>query len=543
MQGLTEMWTSLDRRARIMAGGATLIAFLLILGLSLMNNAPKMALLYAGLDGSAAGEVISALDQQRAVYEVRGDSVFVAAERRDELRMLLAGEGLPAMGAQGYELLDKLSGFGTTSQMFDAAYWRAKEGELARTILANPSVRSARVHISTPVDRPFRSSEKASAAVTVTANGDGLAIPQARALRYLIAAAVSGLSPEDVAVIDDSGGLIPSGLESESSGAPDPRIAEIKSRVERLLEARVGYGNAVVEVSLEAVTDRESIVERRFDPDSRVAISTESEEATRSEDGTSGGQVTVASNLPEGEGQDSAKTSSKSSETRERSNFEVSETQREIIRTPGAIKRLTVAVLVNEPQAAPGADGSQTPARSTEELAALRELVASAVGFDEARGDTITLKSMQFRTLPQNGTPPVSAPGVMASIDTAELAKLGVIGLIVLLLGLFVLRPILTARSNSVGALPAPDTSLGDLPTNAIGAADDMPDFASIDPPALDFEGFDTDSSMGMAMPSLDDAASDDPVGKLRGLIGERQEETLQLLESWIGPAPEAERS
>ncbi len=127
------------------------------------------------------------------------------------------------------------------------------------------------------------------------------------------------------------------------------RAEELKRNVERLLEARVGYGNAVVEVNVETATERESILERSFDPDSRIAISTETEETTNSARDTRAGGVSVASNLPSGEaaGGDGGASSSTNSETRERVNYEVSETTREILRTPGTIKRVSVAVLVD----------------------------------------------------------------------------------------------------------------------------------------------------------------------------------------------------
>ncbi|PIV75042.1 MAG: hypothetical protein COW55_07070, partial [Rhodobacteraceae bacterium CG17_big_fil_post_rev_8_21_14_2_50_65_11] len=148
LQNLVALWTALDGRRRTIVIGATIAMFLAILGLSRMAATPSMALLYAGMDSSAAGQVVAALEQRGVAYEVRGDSIHVDASQRDALRMTLAAEGLPATGAAGYELLDGLSGFGTTSQMFDAAYWRAREGELARTILANPQIRAARVHIA-----------------------------------------------------------------------------------------------------------------------------------------------------------------------------------------------------------------------------------------------------------------------------------------------------------------------------------------------------------------------------------------------------------
>ena len=114
-----------------------------------------MTLLYAGLDPAAAGEVITALEQRGIAYSVQGDAIYVDGSKRDQSRMALAQEGLPKGGGAGYELLDDLNGFGTTAQMFDAAYWRAKEGELARTILVIPQVRAARVHLANQQSRPF----------------------------------------------------------------------------------------------------------------------------------------------------------------------------------------------------------------------------------------------------------------------------------------------------------------------------------------------------------------------------------------------------
>ena len=142
MQNLISIWKALDAKRRAIVAGATVAVFVAILAIAQFAGKPGMALLYAGLQGAAAGDVVAALEQEGVAFEVRGDSIYVDSTRRDSLRMVLAAQGLPANSGTGYELLDGLSGFGTTSQMFDAAYWRAKEGELARTILANPQIRT-----------------------------------------------------------------------------------------------------------------------------------------------------------------------------------------------------------------------------------------------------------------------------------------------------------------------------------------------------------------------------------------------------------------
>ncbi|HAW47379.1 MAG TPA: flagellar M-ring protein FliF, partial [Roseovarius sp.] len=261
MQQILGLWNALDTRRRVIVAVATLGMFAAVLGLARLAATPAMSLLYAGLDAPAAGEVIAALERRGVGHEVHGDAIFVPAPERDGLRMMLAGEGLPASSTKGYELLDGLSGFGTTSQMFDAAYWRAKEGELARTILAHPAISAARVHLASTGTNPFQRDIRHSASVSVTTGGQGLTPRHARALQFLVASAVAGLAPEDVAIIDSEGGLIGAAEDSPATTS-DARAEALRLRALRLLEARVGPGSAVVEVTLETETRSESVHER-----------------------------------------------------------------------------------------------------------------------------------------------------------------------------------------------------------------------------------------------------------------------------------------
>lgn len=530
MDGLISLWTKLSPARKAVVAITSVAVFVAVLVLGRMNPGPDMSLLFGGMEPSTAGEVVSSLEAQGVKYEVRGSAIYVETSRRDQLRLTLASEGLPANGGQGYELLDNLSGFGTTSQMFDAAYWRAKEGELARTILASSYIRSARVHISTPNLRSFQRNQKATAAVTVTTSNGGLSAGQARALKYLVASSVPGLSPDDVAVIDGEGGLIASAEEAGAGSNAEDREQQIRDRVQRLLEARVGLGNAVVEVSVDTVNETESIVERRFDPESRVAISTEVEERTNSSQDSGSGDVTVASNLPDGEaGGSGGSASSQNSESRQLTNYEVSETQREILRTPGAIRRLTVAVLVNNVAATDDAGNEIIEARDPEEMGALRELVASAVGFDESRGDVITLQSMAFEPIVPLGTEaqdPLS-PGL--DLNIMSLIQIAVLGVVALILGLFVVRPILMSNQTNVLALP------GDGSSDGQGGA-----FEGERPLAIPMAQLDSNAVIEGEAGS----AGDDPVTRLRQMIDDRQDETLQILQSWMeDPKDETEKA
>ncbi|MGJ8543987.1 MAG: flagellar basal-body MS-ring/collar protein FliF [Sulfitobacter sp.] len=511
----------LGLRRQVIVIMASAAMFFAVLTMSRMVTAPSMTLLYAGLESGAAGDVVRALEQRGVTFDVRGGSIFVDSKERDQLRLTLASEGLPANGNRGYELLDSLTGFGTTSQMFDAAYWRAKEGELARTIVSSPRIALARVHIASTGSNPFQRGVTPKASVSVTPHGGSISATQGKAIRYLVASAVAGLAPEDVAVIDANGTLIGSVEEAPPAIGGDDKAQVLRERVQRLLEAHVGLGNAVVEVSVATETQSEAIRERIFDPEGRVAISTDTEERSGTARDTGGGEVTVASNLPDESGEGGEGSSSQNSETRERVNYEVSETEREVVRAPGAIKRIMVAVLVNE-KPVEGEDPQVLGPRSEEELLSLRELVASAVGFDEGRGDIITIKSMALQSIAPAGTAASLSLLDRLGIDVMAGLQMAVLAVVALILGLFVVRPVLSRTAPlPVAALPPGDAGVltGEI------ADDAEPRGASANLPAV------TNESGAQAEI---DGNSADPVARLRNLIGERQEETVEILRGWL---------
>ena len=513
-------------RRQIIVAGAAIAVFLAVLGLARLTAQPGMSLLYAGVDGVAAGEIMDVLDTRNIRYEVRGDAIYVPSAQRDETRMMLAGQGLPSGGGRGYELLDGLTGFGTTAQMFDAAYWRAKEGELARTIVSSPAIRAARVHIGHSASQPFRREIAPTGSVTVTPASGALPPGQARALRFLVASAVPGLTAENVTVIDGAtGNVIQSDDLAPSSGPGPDREGELRAAVQRILEAHVGRGRAIVELSVETVTESESIRERRLDPDSRVPVSTEVEERSSTSSDTHNSGVTVASNLPDGDANaEGGRSQSQSAESRERQNFDVSEISREVHRTPGAIRRITVAALVD---GITGTDEAGEPSwqpRGVAELEALRELIAAAVGYDADRGDVISLRSLPLEMPATEGVSADSSLFGGLPLDTMTLIQLAVLTLVILALALFVLRPLLAgaqARNDALPAPPEPDeTALPDLPV--LPALDGMDLGGMGDLPALgDF----TDPA---------DGDEDDPVARLRRLIEDRQEETVEILRGWM---------
>ncbi len=547
LQNLLSLWSTFSLQRRMVVIGATVAMFAAIIAITRIGSQPSMTLLYAGLENATAGDVIAALEQQGATFEVRGNAIYVADNLRDSLRMTLAGQGLPSAGSTGYELLDNLSGFGTTSQMFDAAYWRAKEGELARTIQANPAVRSARVHIATAPDAPFQAAVQPSASVTVTTATGSLRPEQAQALRHLVAAAVPGMLPKDVALIDSVSGLVPlDGADPAIGLSSQDRAAMLKANLERLLEARVGIGKAVVEVAVDVETAREEVTERTFDPAGRVAISSETEERSDSS-GQNASGVTVASNLPEGDAGGGTSEQSQSTETRERVNYEVSETSRAILRSPGDIRKISVAVLLDAATIT-AADGTVTQEpRSEEELATLRELVASAMGLDEGRGDVLTVKSLAFQAGPAGaeGTGAI-APSWIGPIDLMRIIQVAVLALVTLVLGLFVLRPLLKPAAQRP-ALIGNDTRPLALP--AAQGADGG--FMAGNMNALTGEIQDDNMSFGNAIArnftdgsntgsGSETEPTKDHITRLRDLIEARQSESIEILRGWMEKEEEA---
>lgn len=564
MNTLLETWNALDGRRRgLLIGGLAALGVVLLI-LTRIASQPSYQLLYSGLDPAAAGEVVDAISARGVAFQIEGDSIFVDATQRDGLRMALAGEGLPANGPQGYELLDSLSGFGTTSQMFDAAYWRAKEGELARTILASPSIRAARVHIANPSADPFQPMQDVTASVAIRPAAGGLAPGHAQALRYLVASSVPGLRPDNVTVIDaDSGQVL--GAQDQLTPAADAagRAEGLRQSVERLLAARVGPGNAVVQVAVELETARETVLERVIDPESRVIIATETEEMDNATTDGAGAGVTVASNLPDGDGTQGEGSSAQITETRERITFDMSELQREVEREPGAVRRITVAVLLNGVEQV-SADGTvETVPRPDAEVEALTDLVRSAVGYDEVRGDLVTIQSMAFDAA---AVVDLAEAGFAdrLNLDIGQIIQTLLLSLVALAIAFGLIRPLMTRQLNAAPLNELP-------PLEPAGGLPALPGEMAFDPNALpmatapDFQGGDTASDaasgplpplskigmafddalpmmMAGALPSeLEENLEDmDPVERLRLLIHEREEETVQILRSWMNEDEEA---
>ena len=454
-----------------------------------------MALLYSGLDPAVTGEIIDALDKNATKYEIKGDAILVPQKDRDSVRFALARDGLPKQSVQGYELLDNVNGFSVTSEMYNAAYWRAKEGELTRTILSVPGVQSARVHIGASLRSGFSRSDPAQTASVTLSSAHDLTANQAQGIQYLVALAVSGLSPEEVAVIDLNKGILagPGMNSSEQPGVQaESQEAQLEQKIMRLIEARVGPGNARVSVSVDVSRERQRTSAITYDPDSRVVRSRTTGDVAETSGGTSGA-LTVSSNLPQGASPTGNQSNSSTKNSSESVSYEINETRTETERMPGQVERISVAVLLNEQVLGLDAAAPDAATVNDQMVADFRQLVMSAIGLDLGRGDNLTVEFMPFQVAPVDDL--VAAPSMMDQLMERYMwsgIQILVLGLVVIVLALGVVRPLLKQPKQ-----------------NALGMDD-------------------TDAAGGL------DAIAADPFLSLKDYATERQDDAAAILQEWL---------
>ncbi len=484
MAGLINSFRALGP-ARLAALAAVAVLSLGLLAfLAFRNDAGPMALLYADLDLREAGQVIEQLDRARIPRQIEGGGsrVLVPADQVARARLLLAKDGLPSGGSIGYEIFDRTDGLTASGFQQAISQTRALEGELSRTIRMLQGVRAVRVHLVLPKREPFaRERQDAQASVLLTMAGAARMDREGtQAVLNLVSAAVPGLRPQNIAVIDSRNGVLaragqPVGIAGAVASAEEARRASelrLSRAVEEMLERTVGAGRVRAEATLDLDYDQVRETQEKFDPDGQVV---RSQQSTTGSNRTSEAPntVSVANNLPNA---DAGATQSGSQEQKqeETTNYEISKTVRILVREQPQLRRLSLAVMVDG-VAARATDGTSSwTARSPEELAGITALVRSAVGFNEQRGDKVEVISMRF-TQPDEGTDTSPAPllGLFDRADLLRLGQTGFIGLIVLLALLLVFKPLVLRLTQATvpGVAGAAPRALNDRSDPALPGA------------------------------------------------------------------------
>lgn len=472
-----DSFTQLINRIGLPRLAAMAVVAVLMMGffafLIMRAQTPNLAPLYTGLSLEDSSAIVTELQTAGIPYELRGegDTILIPRDQITTMRMTLAGSGLPQRGQVGYEIFDEQSTLGATSFVQNINNVRALEGELARTISSLNRIESARVHLVLPERELFRRERTdPSASIVLKVRGQ-LSSGEIRAIQQLVASAIEGLTPTRVSIVDDQGNLLASGSGEQGEGALAGEAAErtlsfenrLRTRIEDMLANVVGAGRARVEVSAELDYNRSTTTQETFDPESQVVRSSQVRETENVTAGANG-QVTVANELP-GASQNNggAGASEQGTSSEEVTNYEISKTTQTAVTEAGAIKRLSVAVVVDGTYTTDASGTATYAARSADEIAQILTLVRSAVGYSETRGDSVEVVNMQFAERPELSVPGTDANGGLLDFTRDDLmngAEMAVTLLIALALVFFVMRPLLKR-------VLTPETQPLALPTGA----------------------------------------------------------------------------
>ncbi len=439
------------------------------------SKTPDYAPLYSQLSQRDAGDVVEALQRTGIPYKLDEASgvVMVEASKVQEARIKLAGLGVPSHSGSGFELLDKDSVFGASQLVERARYIRALEGELERTISSIDHIKSARVHLAIPKQTSFIKDKKdPSASVFVDIYGGyRLEHEQVAAITHLVASSIQGLSAQNVTVIDQNGKLLSSAGNDSISGAAKQLDYTHKlegiyaKRIHDLLSPILGYDSVKAEVT--ATMDFTSLEEttENFDPQ-KTAIRSErlSDIEKTAADNVQGGVPGTLSNQPAAQGAKPAPAPAPAPNQKGKTvetpgmvninkqttrNFEIDRQIKHQMNLPGKLIRLSAAVVVDDKVTYDDKGNAKKTPLSKEEIQKIENLVKDAVGYDQARGDRVTIINSSFaqvqpiEDLPQQSI--IEKPWFMT------LVKQGLAGFIVVILIFVVLRPIVKNLTSIAG--------------------------------------------------------------------------------------------
>ena len=441
-------------------------------GVTLWTKGPTFSVLYATLADEEAAAVTRSLSTAGIEYRMEAGSggISVPAERLSEARMLLAEQGTLQSG--GFANLGKEGGFGVSAFMEGARYQHALETELAKTIASLQQVAAARVHIAAGRNSSFirdRTPARASVFLQLKA-GRKLSSEQVTAIVNLVGSSVADIDPEQVTVVDQTGRLLSSPQGRGEFALRDQQVEFARQmeemysqRVEALIAPLVGAGRVRAEVSAQFDMSASEEAREQFNPQGVVVRSEQLSEdrsgtaVARGIPGSASNQATAAAATPADPAAAAASTNATPpppASVQSTRNYEIDRTVAYTRQPAGRLKRLSVAVLVDHVQV-PGRDGKPTDAPLTrEQIDRITALVKDAVGFDTARGDSVSVINSPWRGDPRLTATDLETVPFYEQAWFLDVAKI-VAGLIALtLLMLMVIRP-LTQRITAMLPRPA----------------------------------------------------------------------------------------
>jgi flagellar M-ring protein FliF len=487
---LLEIWSRLSRSQKTTIFLFGFLGMALIGSLVFFMNRVEYETLYRDLSEEDATAIMAKLKEENKKFIVQGTTIKVAGNRNeiDLLRLEIAGSGLIGSGSVGFDIFDK-SQFGMTDFTEQINYQRALEGELNRTISSLNEVMRAKVHIVLPKDSwNEENSEDAKASVLIKLSGGSeLSKSSVAGIKGLVAGAVPGLHSRNVSIVDNVGNLLTKSAESGDaeraeleSGYREQLEKEIISDVVSILEPLVGKDKVRVTASLDMDFNTTEEMEETYNPNTPAVLSQQ-----RTEERSGPGDSSVASGVPGTQSNVNAPVMSQSASSilerihqSEATNYEVSKITRHTLQPKGSIKRMSVAVVLDHrkiyEQTEDGEITSRLERIPQRDLDRYRDLVLAAVGYDEKRGDVVTIENEPFYT---DEMPVESPPEEAFYVEWREYLIPGMKYLAFLILFLLVylifLRPIRRRVSHalSVAAIGTGDATEAQLPAEGDEAA------------------------------------------------------------------------
>jgi flagellar M-ring protein FliF len=494
---ILQMWSRLLWPQRLT------IFFFAFLGLALIGsvvyfmNRLEYETLYRDLSPEDAKAIADKLQAEKKDFIVQGTSILVAAPQPEieKLRLDISGSGLARSGRIGYEIFDK-NQFGMTDFTEQVNLQRALEGELARTISSLSEISQARVHIVLPKDSFVEERESAKASVVVTLKrGAALSKSSVAGIKGVVAGAVPELHTYNVSIVDDEGNFLSQSIESGDaaraemeSGAREQLEKEMAGKVVSILEPLVGKDNVHANASINIDFNTMEQTEETYNPNPPAILSQQkSEERSGSASGASGipgTQSNVGTNTAQSPG--SALERVRQSEV---TNYEVNKLVRHTIQPKGTIRRLSLAVILDHRTVVNRTKDGNTVVRqeprSQQDLDSYRQLVQAAVGYDERRGDVVSIANVPFYSESKPEEPVQAAPWYLKrQVILMPAMKYGSLIILFLLVYFIILRPVrkkafqalsyaaLGPATEENALLAAPENAGRELP--GIGGADEI---------------------------------------------------------------------
>ncbi len=425
------IFNKLSIQQRMVITAIIVVTFILVGFVLYLFNQTNYATLYSNLESEDASEIVDYLNSQKIEFQLtdNGTTIQVPQEKVYEIRLMLAGRGIPNSGVIGYEIFDN-NNLGMSDFMQKLNYKRALEGELSKTISEGQGIKSARVQIVIPEKSVFKDEQKeATASIVLTLSGNyDINKSTINAIQHLVAGSVEGLKPGNVTIIDTKGNLLSQKFDESPIALSESKQYETKrnleqyltSKAQSLLDNVLGYGNSIVKVNADIDFKQIERTSEIVDPESQTAISEQTIKTANA--GTS-----IS---------DSSAANTENTIT----NYELSKSIEKIMEGSGVIKRATIAVVVNGKKVEKKEGDKITTIvepRSEGEIENLKTLVMQSVGFDATRNDVISIVSIPFENQLLDEQVSEATPlGDMDSISRMVMMILGVVASIFLLKGL-----------------------------------------------------------------------------------------------------------